>query len=288
MDIEVRGREQVADWVETALLVRGTRPLAYDELERLAQDEIGTGSAQVALATRALRRRADVLGAAYPFVVNDFALRARPDARRSVYASLVLMSAGSVARATMSTTAAREMEVLFEQLAEQALARVWGDVGRAVRFGWPSEVGRPQSFPAAIKWLADLLGVPAGTGYRPPIRKDGGVDVVAWRPFADGRSGFPVVLAQCTLQAELISKASDVEPRVWASWLTMDVDPVTALVVPQTIADDRLWEQLALRGMVVERLRLAELCGQQEVVGAPAWNNEVLSRLEEHMSMVVQ
>lgn len=170
--------------------------------------------------------------------------------------------------------------MLFERIAEAGLARLWGSAGRAVRFGWPSDVGRPPEFPRAIEWLARTLGVPPGAGYRPPIRKDGGVDVVAWRPFADGRSGFPVVLAQCTLQAELVAKAADVEPRVWANWLCMDVDPVTALVVPQTIGDERLWAQLAIRGMVIERLRLAGLVEPDvEVANLAQWVEGTLERI---------
>ncbi|WP_378095708.1 hypothetical protein [Cellulomonas sp. T2.31MG-18] len=177
------------------------------------------------------------------------------------------------------------MEVLFERIAAAALAGLWGVAGRAVRFGWPSDVGRPPEFPAAIQWLASQLGVPVGGGYRPPIRKDGGVDVVAWRAFPDGRPGFPVVLAQCTLQADLITKASDVEPRVWASWLRMDVDPVTALVVPQTIGDERLWGQLALRGMVLERIRLAGLLENDvEINGLRPWVIEVLDTIRPYLA----
>lgn len=284
LEASVSGREQVADWIETTLLARGTRQMGEDELTGLAASEIGASAAQVSFAQRVMTQRASTLAASYPFVVSPFAVRATPTAPSSPYAALLLLTSGSVARQLLSVSSTQEMEVLFERIAEVALAQLWGDAGRAVRFGWPSDVGRPPEFPAAIQWLADQLGVPVGGGYRPPIRKDGGVDVIAWRAFPDGRAGFPVVLAQCTLQADLITKASDVEPRVWASWLRMDVDPVTALVVPQTIGDDRLWGQLALRGMVLERVRLAGLLGREaEIDGLRAWVTEVLGTIRPYL-----
>jgi len=261
LEASVSGREQVADWIETTLLARGTRQMGEDELTGLAANEIGASAAQVSFAQRVMTQRASTLVGSYPFVVSPFAVRALPSATSSPYAALLLLTSGS-----------------------GALAQLWGPAGRAVRFGWPSDVGRPPEFPAAIQWLANQLGVPVGGGYRPPIRKDGGVDVIAWRAFPDGRAGFPVVLAQCTLQADLITKASDVEPRVWASWLRMDVDPVTALVVPQTIGDDRLWGQLALRGMVLERTRLAGLMGPEaEIQGLQVWVSDVLATIRPYL-----
>ena len=284
LEASVSTREQIADWVETTLLARGTRQMGEDELTALAASEIGTSAAQVSFAQRVMAHRASVLVEAYPFVVTPLAVRARASATTSAYAALLLLSSGSVARQLLPASTSQAMEVLFERIAEAALAQLWGPAGRSVRFGWPSEVGRPPEFPAAIQWLANQLGVPVGGGYRPPIRKDGGVDVVAWRPFADGRAGFPVVLAQCTLQAELITKAADVEPRVWASWLRMDVDPVTALVVPQTIGDERLWGQLALRGMVLERIRLAGLLRPEpEIPGLQGWVAEVLDTIRPYL-----
>ena len=205
--------------------------------------------------------RARMMGADYPFMVHEVAVRARPAAAATTYVALLLLSSGSVARQLLYPVPTSEMAVLFERLSAHALARLWGQAGQALRFGWPSDVGRPQDFPSAVTWLAGQLGVVAGSGYRPPRRKDGGVDVVAWRPFPDGRPGFPIVLAQCTLQAELMSKAADVDVRLWSSWLALDFEPTTALVIPGTVQERVVWDQLALRSMVLDRLRLTVLAG---------------------------
>jgi hypothetical protein len=274
-DLSVRGREAIADWIETTLVARGTRQIGSDALFEFASSEVGASMPQVNLGLHTMKLRSDLLGNAYPFFVHDLAVRALPGAALTPYVALLYLTSDGVARQVVHRASTSEMEVLFERITELALRHLWGDGGRSLRFGWPSDAGRPPEFHAAISWLADKMGIASGVGYRPPMRKDGGVDVVAWRPFADRRSGFPIVLAQCTLQADLVSKATDVDTRVWASWLVLDVDPVTALAVPQTIPPGVLWDQLALRCMVFDRIRIAGLLPQETTVeGLASWVKE--------------
>lgn len=285
VDGPISGREKVADWIETTLLVRGTRPLGNDELYAIADAEIDAGPPQVGLGLRVMKRRSDLLGDLYPFDVNQVAVRSRETANQMPYASLVFLTPDSIARQSVIKDCTSEMEVLFERITETALSNLWGSGGKALRFGWPSDVGRPQEFDAAVVWLAQQIGIEPGVGFRPPKRKDGGVDVVGWRPFTDGRGGVPLILVQCTLQSDILSKASDVDTRVWASWLVMDFDPITALAVPQTIPAGTLWDQLALRGMVLDRVRISELTGtSSNVSGLLEWNKAVIDELEPLMA----
>lgn len=279
-DLVVQGREQTADWIETTLLARGPRPIGNDELYRLAEEEAQVGAPQIGLALGVMKRRADLLGQKYPFQLHDVAVRCRQGASNYPYASLLLLTPEGVARQTVIKESTVETEVLFECLTEAAVSNLWGEDGRALRFGWPSDVGRPQEFNAAVLWLAEQMGLEPGSGYRPPRRKDGGVDVVAWRPFPDFRGGIPIVLVQCTLQSDILTKASDVDTRVWASWLALDFDPITALAVPQTIPSGVVWDQLAIRGMVLERMRISDLIDRRStIIGAHEWTASVISQL---------
>jgi len=280
VDVVVQGREQAADWIETTLLARGTRPLGNDELYRLAEDEVHLGPPQIGLALGVMKRRGDLLGNVYPFQLHDVAVRCQENATRTPYSSLLLLTPDGVARQTVIRETTSEMEVLFERVTEEAMRSLWGLQGRALRFGWPSDAGRPQEFNGAVVWLAQQIGIAPGIGFRPPRRKDGGVDVVAWRPFPDARGGAPLILVQCTLQSDILSKASDVDTRVWASWLVMDFDPITALAVPQTIPSGVLWDQLALRGMILDRVRIAGLIQpESSITGLDEWSTSIVDQL---------
>ena len=272
LDADIRGRDAIADWIETTLLTRGTRQLGADALLSLAHDEIEAGIPQVNLALGVMKRRSAALGSAYPFDVRDVAVRALPSAAEAPYAALVLMSSDGVVRQTIHRVPNEAMVVLFEEITEAAGAHLWGEHGHAVRFGWPSHHGRPAEFPDGVEWLAERLGIRVGSGYRPPRRKDGGVDVVAWRPFPDRRSGFPLVLIQCTVQADLASKASDIDVRLWSTWLALDFEPMTAVATPQIVQPGPVWDQLALRCMVLERVRLAGLIpAERHIRGLAEW-----------------
>jgi hypothetical protein len=287
VELAVRGRESVADWIETTLLTRGTRQLGHDAIYALAEEEIGTGHAQVNLALGVMRRRAASLGPKYPFQVHEVAVRALPSASSAPYTSLLLLTPEGVARQTVRGVPTEEMVVLFERMVERAVRSIWGSAGASLRFGYPSEHGRPVEFGAAIAWLAGKMGIPVGSGYRQPRRKDGGVDVVAWRPFQDRRSGFPVLLVQCTLQSDILAKARDIDVRLWSSWLAMDFEPLTALAIPQTIPRGVVWDEIALHGMVLERLRLSALLTDAEVPEtALEWNEQTIAALSECLSGV--
>jgi hypothetical protein len=136
---------------------------------------------KVSMAIDTMAKRATVLGDSYPFVVSDIAVLRRTSHHAAEYATLLFLTPGSVARQTVRASETAVMGELLEEISEAALANFWGPGGSALSFGYPSKHGRPESFDQAVIWLAGKMGLEAGRGYRPPRRKDGGVDVVAWR-----------------------------------------------------------------------------------------------------------
>lgn len=284
----IRGRERIADWVETALVVRGSRPIGLDALYGFFEKHHGLEQQLVNTGIREMARRARLLGDAYPFKIHgEFAVQAVATAPTSSYVTIALMAPGNPVREYLNAAPDETMPVVFENVVTDAAARLWGNQGRALRFGWPSDIGRPPEFDLAIRWLAARIGVEVGQGYRQPRRKDGGVDVVAWRPFSDARSGFPVLLVQCTLQENLLAKGMDVDTRLWSSWLAMDVDPMTALATPTALAAGTTWNELALRYMVLDRVRLVGLAApvvSDEI--AMDWVSQTIDELREPMEEI--
>jgi hypothetical protein len=270
---------RVADWIETTCLERGTT-LGAAALDALGA-EVGYRDTDVALGIATMGRRQAVLGDAYPFHVAS-GVAATIDAPTSVWTSMLLMSPGGKVRASLDVPAA---SAHFERITATALESLFGPGTAAVRFAWPSDDGRPQSFPDAVRWLAKEMRVPVGGAYRPPQRKDGGVDVIAWRAFPDGRSGFPVVLAQCTIENDYAHKASDIDLRVWSGWLRLDVDPSTALAVPGVVAAGAEWNRLAARTTILDRIRLTSLVPTDlqsaSLEQVRAWTGHVLDEIRD-------
>jgi hypothetical protein len=280
-DLEVSSTEAIADWIETSVLVSDSGHFGRDTLDGLALTEIGAAPMKVSMAIGTMTKRAAVLGDSYPFMVSDIAVLRREVRHATTYAALLHLTPGSVARQTVRATETAVMGELLEEVSEAALANFWGPGGKALSFGYPSKHGRPEAFDQAVVWLAGKIGLEAGRGYRPPRRKDGGVDVVAWRQFADRRPGFPLALAQCTIQAEAFTKTTDIDLRLWSSWLAMDIDPLSMLVVPGTIRSAGPdWRQLTTVVMVIDRIRLMDLLGRgTDDAGDREWATETTTAL---------
>lgn len=280
-DLEVSTTEAIADWIETSVLVSSSGHFGRDKLDGLAMTEIGATPMKVSMAIGTMAKRAGVLGDSYPFVASDIAVLRRNTGHAATYAALLHLTPGSVARQTVRASETAVMGELLEEISEAALANFWGPGGDALSFGYPSKHGRPESFDQAVVWLAGKIGLEAGRGYRPPRRKDGGVDVVAWRQFADRRAGFPVALAQCTIQAETFTKTTDIDLRLWSSWLAMDSDPLSMLVIPGTIRSAGPdWRQLTTVVMVIDRIRLMDLLARgTDEAGDTAWSTETTAVL---------
>jgi len=281
-DLEVLSTEAIADWIETSVLISSSGHFGRDRLDELAIAEIGAPPMKVSMAIDTMAKRAAVLGDAYPFVVRDIAVLRRRSRHASAYATLLFLTPGSVARQTVRASETAVMGELLEEISEAALANFWGPGGSALSFGYPSKHGRPEAFDQAVVWLAGQIGLEPGRGYRPPRRKDGGVDVVAWRQFADRRAGFPVALAQCTIQAETFTKTTDIDLRLWSSWLAMDSDPLSLLVIPGTIRSAGPdWRQLTTIVMVIDRIRLLDLLGRGTDDGSEInWSTETATALK--------
>lgn len=276
-----RRANKVGDWIEATALIRGVA-VGGDALQELGRN-VNYSPADVALGLATMSRRAALLGEAYPFRVAAGGTAALPGAPDSPWTALLLMSPESPVRNSIDLN---DAAAHLERVTAQALRSLYGPGTSTVRFAWPSEDGRPAAFSDAVRWLADKMHVPVGTAYRPPYAKDGGVDVVAWRPFPDGRSGFPVLLAQCTLEKDYKHKAGDVDVRIWSGWLALDVDPATALAIPDVVAAGEEWNALAARTIVLDRIRLASLLADTQQASpmleqVTEWARQQVARIRE-------
>ncbi len=278
---EALDAQGLADWLETMLLLQPGVPIGAASFNERTYGHHRLTSADLNLAHNAMDRRSRLLGSAYPFVVQSVGAVARSDAALSSYAALLLLAVPD-APFRRSGPELSDGAELFERITSAAVRGLFGPETQSLRFAWPSEEGRPSGFPEAVKWLAERMRIPLGTAFRPPRRQDGGVDVIAWRSFADTMPGFPILLAQCTIERDFVHKAADVDTRLWSGWLRLDVDPLTALAIPFVLPPGEDWNEMASRTLVLDRLRLMRLLGVEggsTIASVAEWTSAQLELL---------
>jgi hypothetical protein len=273
--------DAVADIIELVLICGSNRSLP----QRKIQDRLEAWSitdTEFALGINQMAKRSKALRGAYPFDVSAAAITSSAQQRQLTYTSLLLMTSG-IAHLSVPRKQRADLTLCLEHVVEDCLRHLYGPATRSLRFGHPSEHGRPPGFPDSVLWLGRQLGIKvAGTLYRDPRRQDGGLDVVVWRPFPDGQEGFPLLLVQATVEPRFAHKANDLNARLWALLLGLDTDPPTALAIPGTVSDRNLWEEISTRSMLLDRLRLSGLEAYAPCLTQPKWEKVLNEVVAEH------
>lgn len=257
---EFSGKVGLADFIELLIFSFPRTTFTTTRLYALLGDMWGLEMHHIELAQSEMLRRSEIIGDAYPF---EF-LNGVPVNRRSSkhYLAMLVLShlqKSNVEEALLTDSYSAKA---FEEIAEICLSDFYGIHTKTINFGFPSDIGRPSEFGAAISWLSSKIGIQAGTSFRSPRRKDGGVDLVVWKSFGDSRSGIPILLVQATLQRDIRSKSRDVDRRMWSGWLSMDVDPAVAISIPYVLENSEVWNEVTRNCLVLDRVRMASMLNQ--------------------------
>jgi hypothetical protein len=278
LDVAPVGNEEIADWLEIAIIASDQKGNTNHKLEDWAASLCGLSDHQVASALKVIERRSAILKNKYPFEINEYAVVFHTERLNCGYTYLLATSRPSYSANWQSQSPTHEEADLFEDFVADVLKDYLGSSSNALAFGWPSKLGRPQEFHKAIEWLAGKMGIEPGHAYRPPRRKDGGVDVVAWKGFGDKRSGFPIYLVQCTLQRDFVIKSREIDLRLWSGWLEMDRDPLVILAVPKTIPPGEVWNEISANAIILDRIRLTENCNFDNSPEVESYLEKIVSK----------
>lgn len=258
------------------------------ELSQLGAEAEAERDVRLELLTEEIELRAQLGQDVYPFRVKGNRVVQVDACGENAY--FLLLALSSKDAAYRHDRRAYEAEAAFDLLALEAMRRYLGREADGVRFSKMSseaddDTTRPKLFSEAIEWLRNRLDLREGrkqpldegldrhwewedeSDPRPVLNtyQDGGVDLVIWWKFQDGRRGFPVLLVQCTVQLTWERKLADIPIKLWEQWINFSmVPPQTALVIPfSEDREDERWEDRSLRaGVVVDRMRLLELLGE--------------------------
>jgi hypothetical protein len=275
----------MADWAELTLLSQSSRRMSRAELRSAVREAMMLPDEEVEVAVefvfREIRRRMERGAAAYPFAVDGGGIRILRAEGALAYVFMLCVSASSLFRAERRQ---QEVDQLFDSLVLDALRTYMGPTAEVLRFGWPATDGRPTDFYGALDWLSTKMRLDRGASRALPNRKDGGVDVVAWKPFPDGRSGFVSLLAQCTVQMDWTPKATDVISDVWNGWIDFGRMPLTCLAVPHAVPTRfEKWDEIRRTvHFLLERFRLSSLLQNSHLsrkTEIEAWVHREIARL---------
>ena len=286
IDLSGENSSTIADWVESLAASQPGNPLPMQRVQEISESFANLGQNIVPFVFRSLEKRKEVLKELYPFEIDESYIVTRKRVRESVYLQLLFLTS-KVGLFTLGTAWNLEKaSQLFEDITQRSLSNFFGSNTQTVNFGFPSRSGRPAEFPAAVKWLSQKANIRLGNAFRPPRKKDGGVDLFVWKSFSDKHPGIPMMLVQCTVKEDFINKIGDIDLRLWANWLSSDIEPLVALAIPGVVTRNEIWSEITTRGILLDRLRLVELDSSnseyQEIEGIE-YLEKLISEFAEHV-----
>jgi hypothetical protein len=274
----------LADWVEVMMLLSRRPEISRAQLSEALVAQIGSTpqelEAPINLLFAEVGRRRRIAGQAYPFAIENTVIRLSVEADSEFYKFLLLISLDGPMRRDKRY---KEIDEIFDKVVCEAAKGYFGEGTETARFGWPPSDGRPSNFHRALEWLSVKTGIPVGSGIAAPSTKDGGLDVVVWKPFADNRTAFVVAFIQCTVQSNWFPKGKDIIDNLWRARIDTAGSALTSLAVPFVIHKNfPKWDDLRRTvNIVFDRLRLAQALANRD--SGPfekmiRWNEKEIAR----------
>jgi hypothetical protein len=89
-----------------------------------------------------------------------------------------------------------------------------------------------------------------------PADKDKGVDIIAWKGFADNRNNQLVIFIQCGAGFHF-NKKKGIDLRGWNRIIDFRIEPLTGITIPILINDNHLWEDISnVHKIIFDRARI--------------------------------
>jgi hypothetical protein len=287
--VDFTDAHSIADSVEIQLIAADESYLSYSEYRSLfsssgqpSANDMEVGFAEIE--TRALR-----IGRHYPFLFDGQGVAFDRTAAWQLYGFLLLLSLRGTPLRTQREWP--RSDPIFDRLVLRAFQ---ANYPRGLHFGWPPRDDRPPTFPEALRWAADEmgLGLRASSQPLPTHRADGGVDVIVWNPYPDGATGFPVLLVQNTIKQDYAGKPGDVDTAQWRDWIQFGNTPAVGFAVPFFLSADDPWRPQVVsrvldfmdRGRLISKLQGHDPAGWEDWGELSAFVEDQLSQIRDEAS----
>lgn len=261
---DAESSEAVADWIELELAA-GESQLSKTKISSIVESVSGSdpGEAFLSDVWRRLEERQSRYSIAFFRCDRDLVHRSLNQPTPAEYTACLLFSLYGV------SDEHRTDPKIFERLSAEAIKNYLQ--GKAFVFGWPVLPDVQADIALRVKDLTDaarekFVEAPAER------YKDRGVDVIAWKPFAEHQTGEHrsnqlVILAQCAAGANWRQKTGQLPYKAWIQYVHWACDPVPGFALPHVIPAD-LWHDVSreVGGILFDRIRIVNLLpdGAQE------------------------
>jgi hypothetical protein len=253
--------EDVADWLELAAIDAADKDASAGDIER-ELNRLGCGDPDTKIGnafTEIDRREKATGGSGYPFNRGNSSIKLKGEARD--FPAYVFCLALSYYQWKARKGAPENPWELFEQLAYYSAKHYLG--GEAHVFGTSGNEGDKgkRRFVEDINALAKKLG--EGHGFKKQrtfSTKDSKLDIVAWKPFPDGRPSQVVLFGQCASGENWPAKLTELDPEAfWDTWMSAGKvsSPLRSVFMPHRVFDEEHWRQRATRArLLFDRCRV--------------------------------
>ena len=170
---------------------------------------------------------------------------------------------------------------LFEKVVEEICSDLFSG-WTVYRAGWSPD--NTKNIPAIVDVLCEHLHTKGAINlddWTDESEKDGGLDIVCYRKFADQREAMPTYFLQCASGKNWREKVHTPNPNTWQKYLDSAVQPGIAIVVPLVIESKEL-RKYGLRGQVViiDRLRMLDVVHSNSLSLPDDMNIEIIDWVE--------
>lgn len=217
-------------------------------------------------------RRSELLGEAYPFKLDNGALRYTPTASGVYEFCLAISTAPSLTAAPFV-----DLPRYFEILAGDVVCHYLGTGSKFIRSGAPAYPANAEltDFKQTIEYLH---GQTNEWEWHPtwdaepdlPSVKDEGMDFVVWKSI-DQRRGRLYVLGQCACgRTDWHQKTDDLNLKRLARWVRElpPVEPIRAFATPHNVTSIKVFATLArYAGLSFDRVRITSIANSPNAAG---------------------
>ena len=254
----------ICDWIEGSVLFDDEDLSKTDVVDILRKEEVyddpDLAMQLVDPTWNELERRLKWIGGEGPFSFFRQTIKSERSWKEDPAHSFCILLSMTQCYAGWSTRLGNadysEQGKLFESLTKASIENQFTD-WKVYQTGWSRT--HIVKFSEIVDEIANRLGEIKGSiePWANPDGKDGGLDLLCYRPFLDNRGGLPVYLMQCASGKYWSDKVHTPKLETWTKVISFMATPRKALAIPFALIDKEFKTQCnQVDGMLLDRYRI--------------------------------